>query len=830
MNLLRTRIRGLGPFTDASVDLTTIPAESRIVAVVGQNGAGKTTGIELALLGAVYRDLPTRGSLLDLATERGASVESDIALGDGRAVRFRQTVDPVSQSGESSIVDVATGAALTSSTKVTEADRWVREHLPPLDVVTASLFSAQGSAGILEMRPADRKRLLLRVQGIERIERLATQAGERARAAKAERTATQARRDEAERAVPQVDAIALQRATASLATAEIDASQRALEADLARQALAQARVEAAEHATLVAERDRLGREASALRGRALDVHARIQRNNFLLHDADRIREAHAELVSATAAHDVADAASRASGAAVEAKRVEAARQASSVRDFEQRVIAAESALRAAQARYDRHVAAEAQLPALDAASWALRTAEERHEAAEEGLRALQAAQAGRSVTRIGGLRAGLAQIAIGMLAEGPYTATDALLKDDTQAAAETSYPDDIRTAQHAEREARAAVARARTAHAALVSATQGIDADAPAAREAASAQVDDLRGELCMVRQRHEMASDDLAEAQRGLAPVHEALIAAHARWSRATVAVREWPSDVLARLEQATARVEELRAQFAEIEAALSPVQAALDTADQRVEEHGTPATLIEESELRLNARLVEEEGARSRVARARDEVAALRVRIEDAVRGRARLVELDADLARADRELARWSRLAADLGKDGVQALLVDAAGPALSALVNDLLHSCVSTRWTVTIATSRLTKAGEDRETLELRVMDAERGREGPIETYSGGERVLLGEAISLALTVAACRTAGISAPCLVRDESGAALDAEKARAFVAMLRRAAGMVGAARVLLVTHAPAVVGECDHALVVEGGAMRLASIEEVV
>ena len=77
---------------------------------------------------------------------------------------------------------------------------------------------------------------------------------------------------------------------------------------------------------------------------------------------------------------------------------------------------------------------------------------------------------------------------------------------------------------------------------------------------------------------------------------------------------------------------------------------------------------------------------------------------------------------------------------------------------------------------------------------------------------------------------CRTSGMSAPCLVRDESGAALDAEKARAFVAMLRRAAGMVSASRVLLVTHASSVVAECDAALVVEGGAMRLASIEEVV
>ncbi len=140
MNLLRTRIAGLGALDLAEVDLTTLPDDSRVVAVVGANGAGKTTALECALLGAVYRELPTRGSLVDLARQRGACVESDIALGDGRVVRFRQTVDPVSGSGEAAILDVASGETLIASTKVTEADRWVREHLPSLDVVTASLF------------------------------------------------------------------------------------------------------------------------------------------------------------------------------------------------------------------------------------------------------------------------------------------------------------------------------------------------------------------------------------------------------------------------------------------------------------------------------------------------------------------------------------------------------------------------------------------------------------------------------------------------------------------------------------------------------------------
>ena len=95
--------------------------------------------------------------------------------------------------------------------------------------------------------------------------------------------------------------------------------------------------------------------------------------------------------------------------------------------------------------------------------------------------------------------------------------------------------------------------------------------------------------------------------------------------------------------------------------------------------------------------------------------------------------------------------------------------------------------------------------------VRVIDTECGRDAPAETYSGGEKTILGEAVSLALSTLACRRSGVDRPTLVRDESGAALDADKAVAYVAMLRRAAEMIGADRVLLVSHAAEVQGLCD-------------------
>jgi exonuclease SbcC len=153
------------------------------------------------------------------------------------------------------------------------------------------------------------------------------------------------------------------------------------------------------------------------------------------------------------------------------------------------------------------------------------------------------------------------------------------------------------------------------------------------------------------------------------------------------------------------------------------------------------------------------------------------------------------------------------------------IDAAGPELTELVNDLLRTCVGARWTVTVETQRLSADGKRMlEGCEVRVLDSERGRDAPAETLSGGERVIISEAISLALSMLACRRSGVVRPVLVRDESGAALDVVAARGYVSMLRRAAEFVGADRVLLVSHSPDVWDLCDARVEVRDGRIGVA------
>ena len=153
------------------------------------------------------------------------------------------------------------------------------------------------------------------------------------------------------------------------------------------------------------------------------------------------------------------------------------------------------------------------------------------------------------------------------------------------------------------------------------------------------------------------------------------------------------------------------------------------------------------------------------------------------------------------------------------------MDAAGPELSAIINDILHHAFGTRWTVRLDTTRPLKSDPSRteEVFSVRVIDGRTGIERDAKSNSGGAKVPISDAISMALTVLSCQRNAAGRPTMVRDESGASLDAENAKAYVTMLRRAAELVGAEHVLLVSHNPATWALCDSRIRVGDGAVHV-------
>ncbi len=146
------------------------------------------------------------------------------------------------------------------------------------------------------------------------------------------------------------------------------------------------------------------------------------------------------------------------------------------------------------------------------------------------------------------------------------------------------------------------------------------------------------------------------------------------------------------------------------------------------------------------------------------------------DATRHQAELERLEklkaesADDRRRQDELqttaATWRYLVEAFGKDGIPALIIDAAIPEVEDTANDIL-SRLGTGLEVKLETQKTLKSSDDiRETLDVKII--EDGFERPYETYSGGEAYRVNVALRVALSKLLARRAGAHIETLILDE--------------------------------------------------------------
>ena len=180
---------------------------------------------------------------------------------------------------------------------------------------------------------------------------------------------------------------------------------------------------------------------------------------------------------------------------------------------------------------------------------------------------------------------------------------------------------------------------------------------------------------------------------------------------------------------------------------------------------------------------------------------------------------------LRAAKDEEAAWAWLAKALGRDGLPTLEIDAAGPTVSRLTNDLLAAAFGPRFTVDLVTQEDKADGKGtKESFELLVYDnASGGQARAIGDLSGGERVVVEEALraAIALFVNSRNVSPIKT--LVRDETTGALDPENATRYVAMLRRMLELGDIDHILFVTHNPDAAALADTRVVVADGSLTV-------
>ena len=206
--------------------------------------------------------------------------------------------------------------------------------------------------------------------------------------------------------------------------------------------------------------------------------------------------------------------------------------------------------------------------------------------------------------------------------------------------------------------------------------------------------------------------------------------------------------------------------------------------------------------------AAFAEAERAHLQAVRDAERRTALDRQIRDRKRERA---DAAARIAQVEAQLGNWNLLVKCLGNDGLIALAIDDAGPALAGLANDLLLASYGPRFTVSLLTQVENRKGEQREGFVIGVHDGASGQSKRVEQMSGGERIWVNECLVRAVALYLSQNSGRCYGTLFSDEADGALDPARKRMFMAMKREVLRLGGYAREIFISQTPELTAMAD-------------------
>ena len=800
MRLGSIEMRGMRAYRDAvKLDVESLPG--KVIAMVGANGAGKST-LLAGWTGAMYRST-REGDIRRLALrDDDGVVKTTVMVGTewwtlehqiGRCKSFAYKAD---------------GAPAGKEGKLGEFQAWADAHLLPEDVARASIFAGQGSAGLLAVRPSERRDPLLKGLGLGPIKKLhglaLVKAKDAAKIANAARGAL-----DAAKGVRVVDVPALfSPEVVDAARAEVlrlDAEVQRLDGEERR---ARAGAEAltieitAARNTRVALDSERARCTAALRG----LEEQLVEHRGILARADEIRGA---VVECRALREEISTLTRDFG-----EHDDAADEAYAAWKVTDKAAMAACKKRQANADVAEYVArVEANAALLPARRAVVVAAEAALTGAIEALDAARVASAAKLSGRVDGLLGGLHEVLGYSDIEGAHEAARETIVADTDAVA---APGALAPLEVAVATGRAALAVAKVELDAIEPTASKLDA--VISRRAAHLEAAIEEDAAITSGKLHEVRGAAAAALRAGvsakIAAARAALVAPMVLDNQALALARaETSADTLA------TPIADRRSELAQIARRIADLPPAPSTTD------GPDVVGLLNALYTAQAQAL---AARGTVLAAEEAARTAAVAEEASARARAVVVAAEAALVEPDAEDAAWELLCAFLGPKGLQTIEIDVACPELSAILHDLL-ACFGPRWSMSCEATRPTAKGDGEvDAISFPTIDSESDDTEPRDAscFSGGQSVPLSFAIRVALAVLVAFRTGTTLPTLVFDEPTAALhDINDFERLMAMIRRAAAMVGASKVLIVSHSPEFVALCDSAIVVANGKLDVIS-----
>lgn len=206
--------------------------------------------------------------------------------------------------------------------------------------------------------------------------------------------------------------------------------------------------------------------------------------------------------------------------------------------------------------------------------------------------------------------------------------------------------------------------------------------------------------------------------------------------------------------------------------------------------------------------------------------EMGAIQVQLIELDKKQQELGRLDIEIAKIREEMINWKLLAKACSNDGIIALELDDAGPAIASVTNELLHACYGPRFSVRLETQTTKADGGLKEVFDITVFDAERDEEKSIRDMSGGEVTYIEDAITRAFCLYNLHRSDRKYDTLFADEKDGALDADRKHEFMAIKRQALSIGTHDREIFITQTPELYEQADARIELVTGSINMVYV----
>jgi exonuclease SbcC len=216
--------------------------------------------------------------------------------------------------------------------------------------------------------------------------------------------------------------------------------------------------------------------------------------------------------------------------------------------------------------------------------------------------------------------------------------------------------------------------------------------------------------------------------------------------------------------------------------------------------------------------------DGHRLEEASLRKEAGALDEALRRIAESEEKCAKLDDEIEDLRSDISEWTIEEKALGNDGIIALEIDDAGPAIASIANELLH-VYDSPFSVRINTQEMTRAGKLKEGFDIPVFDANTNKSKSIRKLSGGEATIVEDAVAKAICIYNKTSNGTDLATIYTDERDGALDPEKKRAYFRMKQKVLALGGYEQEYCITHTPELLAMANAVISLKPGGIAITA-----